>query len=106
MEKAKEVPSVTKPLTTNGDARTVHPGNRDFNRDQGHTKEGYSKVGSYGKTGKAEKPHIPERGKSYERENPYVGEKNGYSHVGKKAKEGGPEPRDYKNTKNSPWRNA
>ena len=94
--RAKETPSTTKPLTTNGDARTVHPTNgtasyeKGYDRTHPHEKEGYSKVGSSAKTGKAEKPQRPGGEKA-----DYAGKfdhnqdaKKGYDGVGSSARTG------------------
>ncbi len=103
-KKAIETPSVTKPLSTNGDARTVHPSKKACCTPHPRANEGYKAVGSKSKSGgdgsELVRPTAnPEKG--YDRKHPH--EKAGYSKVGTKSKSGGDgSERTYKN-RTSPW---
>ena len=105
-KRAIETPAVTKPLSTNGDARTVHPGKKDCCTAHPRNNEGYKAVGSKSKTGGDGAERVrpaanPEKG--YDRTHPH--EKEGYSKVGSKSKTGGDgAERNYKNKNASPWR--
>lgn len=111
VEKAKETPSVTKPMTTNGDARTVHPkgGNASYEKgyDRVHpfTKTGYSKVGSKSKSGGDGKERVREGKVNYE--TGYTKDQNqkkGYDSVGTCSKQGCDDARKSAPKSKSPWK--
>lgn len=111
-KRAKETPSVTKPLTSNVDARTIHPTkgtatyNTGYSTDHVFKDQGYKGVGKSAKTGKAEKPQRPGSDKADYAGNftKDQGQKKGYDNVGGCSKQGCEDPRTRKNKKTSPWR--
>lgn len=111
--RAKETPSVTKPLTSNGDARTVHPKGGVAKYEQGydrvhpHNHEGYKAVGSKSKSGGDGKERVREgkvdytKGASHEQAKyPCTGGGCGYKNIQSGSKGDARVP----GKKKSPWR--
>ena len=107
-KRAIETPSVTKPLSTNGDARTVHPGKKDCCTEHPFKNTQYKKVGTKSKSGgdgaeRTRPTANPASGVDSHGKHPF--DHAGYSKIGQKSKTGGDgAERNYKNKNASPWR--
>jgi hypothetical protein len=117
-KRAKETPSVTKPLGGNSlDARTIHPrGDKadysKYTREepyQGPSKGGYNNVGKKTKQTGSDERKRPQGDKAdyskFTKEEPYQGpSKGGYNNVGKCSKGGCEDARKAAPKSKSPWR--
>ena len=109
--RAKETPSVTKPLTSNPDARTVHPKGgtasyeKGYDRVHPHAQEGYKNVGSKSKTGGDGKERVREGKVDYQKfdkSEKYPCTKGGCGYDNIKTGKDGDARKEGK--KKSPWR--
>jgi len=113
-KRAIETPSVTKPLTTNKDARSIHPTKGTATPEVGYDREHpfkntqYKKVGTKSKSGgdaaERTRPTVnPASGVDSHGKHPF--DHAGYSKIGQKSKTGGDAAeRTLKNKNTSPWR--